>query len=361
MAPLLKDLYNEMYIQKLCNALEESYTPFKKDAFTSCIFNKEWEKKELKQRMRYISTSLGIYLPQNYSQSIEILKKSFLKLPDGLGLQNMIFQDFVEVYGMDDFTTSMSALECFTINSSSEFAIRQFIIKYPTKTMQHILVWARHENHHIRRLSSEGCRPRLPWAIALSSFKENPQEIINILELLKNDKSAYVIKSLANNLNDISKDNPDIVKNLVQEWLKEDKRREKYLKHASRTLLKASDKDMLNLFGFTTSKNIHLDNFTMNNTVTIGKKLNFSFALHAEEFLGKLRVEFIISFLRKNNKYNKKVFHLSQGTYKTKSQAFSKSYSFKKISTRSYYSGLHELSIQVNGRVLMRKEFTLLS
>ena len=116
----------------------------------------------------------------------------------------MIFQDFVEVYGLDDFENSMRALEVFTINSSSEFAIRQFIVKYPQNTMKQMKIWALSENEHIRRLATEGCRSRLPWAIALREFKENPKKVIEVLEILKDDVSEYVRKSVSNNINDIS-------------------------------------------------------------------------------------------------------------------------------------------------------------
>jgi len=124
------------------------------------------------------------------------------------GLENMIFQDFVEVYGLDSFDVSMMAFEVFTVNSSSEFAIRKFILKYEEKTMIQMLLWAKSENEHVRRLASEGSRSRLPWAVALPVFKEDPTSVVEILELLKDDVSAYVRKSVANNLNDISKDNP---------------------------------------------------------------------------------------------------------------------------------------------------------
>ncbi|MDZ7819313.1 MAG: DNA alkylation repair protein [Aliarcobacter sp.] len=131
----------------------------------------------------------------------------------------MVFQDFVEVFGLDDFDESMKALEVFTQDSSSEFAIRQFILKYENETMNQMKLWAKSPNEHLRRLSSEGCRPRLPWAIALPKFKQNPEKPLEIIELLKNDKSLYVQKSVANNLNDISKDNPQIVIDFVKQNL----------------------------------------------------------------------------------------------------------------------------------------------
>lgn len=359
MAKLLKDLYNKEYINVLSNALVSVHPTFNREEFTSTLFDTSWEKKELKQRMRSIAIHLYVYLPKNYQESIAILKTTFKLLPQGLGLENTIFQDYVEVYGKDDFDTSMSALECFTINATSEFAIRQFILAYPEKTMLQMQEWAKHENHEIRRLASEGCRPRLPWGISLRDFINEPKEVIKILQMLLDDESLYVRKSVANNLNDISKDNPLLIKTLIPKWLKENKQREWLLKHACRTLLKKSDIDTLELFGFHDSKHIDLHDFKIDKTVLMGEKLNFSFKLDSSKELGKIRIEFVLSFLRKNKIYNKKVFHLAQGIYKSNSKEFSKYYSFKPISTRSYYAGAHELSIQVNGRVLATQQFLL--
>lgn len=359
MAALLKNLYNREYISLLTDALVSVHPTFNKEEFTSTLFTSNWKQKELKQRMRAIAIHLNIYLPKEYKESIAILKSTFKLLPQGLGLENTIFQDYVEVYGKDDLDTSLSALECFTISSTSEFAIRQFILTYPEKTMLQMQKWAKHENHEVRRLASEGCRPRLPWAIALKDFIEDPQKIINILEVLLDDESIYVRKSVANSLNDISKDNPHLIKALVPQWYKENKQREWLLKHACRTLLKKSDIETLELFGFHGSKHIDLHDFQIDKTVLMGEKLNFSFKLDSSKELGKIRVEFVLSFLRKNEVYNKKVFHLAQGIYKSNSKEFSKYYSFKPISTRSYYAGMQELSIQVNGRVLATQQFLL--
>ncbi len=235
MATLLKNIYSQEFIEKLSNSLQNSYKDFKKDEFKKAIFTNAWEDFELKQRMRHISKTLYEFLPFSYKEQIEILievKKDFK------ALEAMIFQDFVEVFGLDDFEISMKALELFTIDSSSEFAIRQFIIKYEDKTINQMKIWAKSKNEHIRRLASEGSRPRLPWAVALPNFKKNPQKVFEIIELLKNDSSKYVQKSVANNLNDISKDNPKMVVEFVKNNLNISKNLDWICKHGSRTLLK---------------------------------------------------------------------------------------------------------------------------
>ena len=360
MAKLLKELYNEDYIDLLSSNILSNYTDFDKDNFIVSIFENQWQEKELKQRMRHIATTLYKFLPQEYDKSISILKKTFLKMNFQYGLENMIFQDFVEVYGLEDFETSMDALSCFTVGSSSEFAIRQFILKYPDSTMEQMKLWAKSENEHIRRLASEGCRPRLPWAIALSDFKENPKEVLEILEILKDDESLYVRKSVANSLNDISKDNPQIVKNITKKWIGITKERDWILKHGCRTLLKSADQEILEIFGFTKNSDIAIDDFVVNNNIQMGDNLEFSFELHSKDELGKLRVEYSIEFVRQNNRFSKKVFKIAEGIYEQNSKKFAKNYSFKAISTRKYYEGKHRVSIIVNGVILEEKEFILL-
>jgi 3-methyladenine DNA glycosylase AlkC len=271
----------------------------------------------------------------------------------------MIFQDYVEVYGLNYFQKSMEALAHFSINSSSEFAIRRFIIKYPNETMIQMKKWAFSENEHLRRLASEGCRPRLPWAIALKKFKKDPSDVLEILEILKDDNSRYVQKSVANSINDISKENPNIVKKLIKNWLGENKNRDWICKHGSRTLLKNSDKDILKLFGFSNATHIKLSEFKISEKVNMGEELIFSFRLNSSESLGKLRIEFVIDFLRQNAKYNRKVFKLAESDYKENSKKISKKYSFKTRSTRIYYRGIQKLSVVINGEEFIKKEFTL--
>jgi 3-methyladenine DNA glycosylase AlkC len=279
MAKLLKHLYDKDYIATLADDISKEYQNFKKGKFIDTIFDTNWKNKELKQRMRHISSTMGIFLPKDYEKSINILKKVFTKKQtykkrdENQGIQNMIFQDFVEVYGLDYFDISMEALECFTQNCTSEFAIREFILKYEDKTMDIMTLWAKSKSIHTRRLATEGCRPRLPWATFLPKFQKDPTKIIKILEILKNDDEKYVQKSIANNLNDISKDNPQIVISLAKQWLGKSKSLDYIVKHGCRTLLKTRDKETLYLFGYKNIKDLQIVDIKVDKKVTIGDKL----------------------------------------------------------------------------------------
>lgn len=356
MAEQLKNLYSKEFIEKLANKFFLTYSNFEKENFINSIFDSSWKNIELKQRMRHIAFIFHEFLPFTYDKQLEILKKT---KEDFTGLEAMIFQDFVEVFGLDDFALSMEALEVFTINSSSEFAIRQFILKYEEQTMNQMKYWSQSSNEHLRRLSSEGCRPRLPWAVALPKFKQNPAKPLEIIELLKNDKSLYVQKSVANNLNDISKDNPQLVIEFVKQNLGVSKQLDWICKHGSRTLLKKGNKEILSLFSFDKSHYINITNFCYDKNINIDENLTFSFEINSDKIIGNIRIEYVIYYLKSNNIHNKKVFMISQNEIKSSSKKFIKKQSFKNMTTRKHYLGKHFIAILINGVEVLKEEFYL--
>lgn len=356
MAEQLKNIYSQEFIKNLSNSLQKNYKDFKIDEFKKAIFINSWESFELKQRMRHISKTLYEFLPFSYKEQIEILTKV---KQDFKALEAMIFQDFVEVFGLNDFEISMKALEVFTIDSSSEFAIRQFILKYEDKTINQMKIWAKSKNEHIRRLASEGSRPRLPWAVALQKFKQNPQKVFEIIELLKNDSSKYVQKSVANSLNDISKDNPKMVINFVRNNLKISKELDWICKHGCRTLLKTANKEVLDLFNFDKSHHINITNFCCDKTIFLNEDFNFSFEINSDEPIGNIRVEYAIYYLKSNSNHNKKVFMISQNSIESTKKRFQKKQSFKNMTTRKHYIGTHFIGILINGVEVLKEEFFL--
>ena len=356
MAEQLKNVYTKEYIKNLALKIKDNYKEFDADKFINSIFDNTWESLELKARMRHIAINLEKSLALTYDKQLEILKEVS---KDFKSFEAMFFQDFVEVFGLDDFEESMKALEVFTQDSSSEFAIRQFILKYEDKTMIQMKIWSQSSNEHLRRLSCEGCRPRLPWAIALSKFKKDPTKVFEIIEFLKNDKSLYVKKSVANNLNDISKDNPHLVINFIKTNLGVSKDLDWICKHASRTLLKKGDKEILKLFSFNKSNHVDIQNFSCDLNVKINDSLNFSFELVSQEEIGNVRIEYAIDYLKSNKNHNRKVFMISQNEIKSISKKFEKKQSFKNMTTRKHYSGIHFISILINGEELIKKEFLL--
>jgi 3-methyladenine DNA glycosylase AlkC len=356
MAEQLKNVYTEDYIKNLAFKIKENYKEFDTNSFINSIFDKSWENLELKARMRHIAISIHKYLPLSYEKQLEVLKPVS---KDFSSFEAMFFQDFVEVYGLDNFEFSMKALEFFTQDSSSEFAIRQFILKYEDKTMNQMKFWSKSSNEHLRRLASEGCRPRLPWAVALPLFKKDPTKVLEIIELLKNDKSLYVRKSVANNLNDISKDNPELVIEFVKVNLGSSKELDWICKHASRTLLKKGNKQILDLFDFSKSNHINLIDFCYDKSVNVDENLTFSFEINSSESIGNIRVEYAIDYLKSNKTHNRKIFMISQNEIKSSSKKFTKKQSFKNMTTRKHYLGKHFIAILINGEEILKEEFYL--
>lgn len=350
-----KNIYNENEIKKLAKLISKTYPDFKEEEFIDSLINDTWAQKELKERQRAIALALGDFLPNNYSEALTILKDVHDEFK---GLFHLIFPDFIEVYGLEYYEESVEALKLFTQNCSSEFAVRAFLIKYPN-FIDHFKLWAKDKNEHIRRLSSEGCRPRLPWGMALSKFKKDPKKVIEVLELLKDDESEYVRKSVANNLNDISKDNPKIAKEVFKKWHGNSKNRNWIVKHGARTLLKEGDIEILSLFGFS-SKDIQVSNLDVQNSVKLNDYLNFTFKIFSKKALGKLRIEYKIGLLRQNGKINYKVFKISEKETKEKELLIEKRHSFKEVTTRKYYDGIQTLTIIINGKEFDTKEFTLI-
>ena len=350
----LKYLYNRSFIERTIADIQQHYSPFDGQQFNHLVFDAEWDARELKPRMRHITHCLHQILELPYPKTLSIFKKS-IKEREGEALEKMFYPDYVEVYGMEDIENSLDALEAFTAYASAEFAIRPFIVRYESTTMQRLMEWTKHGNHHIRRLASEGCRPRLPWAMALPRFKRDSAMILPILEQLKDDPSEYVRRSVANNWNDIAKDHPDMVLKMANRWLSEDspypENRRKLVKHALRTLLKQGNTEALMLFGFGNPKDIEVNKLVLNkDTIKIGDDLLFNFEIHNTSAAAAfLRLEYGIDFVKKTGKTSRKVFKITENTYPSGSTTIKRKQSFKDLTTRKHYSGRHQLSIIING------------
>src|SRR5688572_24311911 len=181
MATPLKYMYDPEMLGRLAEALRAAEPRFRPAPFLRDVFRPPWDRLELKARMRHISTRVAMHLPGTYHRQLAVLETV---APGFRGFTAMLFPDFVEVFGLDDYAASVRALEQFTRFSSSEFAVRPFILRYERQMMSQMRRWAHHDDAHVRRLASEGCRPRLPWAIALPRFKADPTPVLPILEAL---------------------------------------------------------------------------------------------------------------------------------------------------------------------------------
>ena len=239
----------------LADKLLESDTVIDKTSFVASVEN-QVDELELKDRVECIADALHAHLSKNFVDNVTALISI-------LGPENeketgmfkeyywvMPIAKYVEKYGLSDFNASMEAIYEITKRNTGEYTIRPFLEIYPDKTLSTMLHWSVDNNKHVRRLSSEGVRPRLPWAPKLYQFIENPSPIFPILENLKDDNSKYVQKSVANCINDVLKDNESLGKELIESWVPNaSKNRNWIIKHALRNLLKADDEWALEIQG----------------------------------------------------------------------------------------------------------------
>ena len=355
MAQAVKDIFDRRFLVSLSDHLASHAEQFDQAGFLAAFAEPQWSGLELKQRINFIIEQLHVFIAGDYRQRLVTLNSVAALMPN---YKHVVFPGYVAAYGLDDFDASVEALGWMTRFSTAEFAVRPFIEKYPQKMMQQMMRWTTSDNHHLRRLASEGCRPRLPWASYLNDFIQDPSAIIPILEALRFDSSDYVRKSVANNLNDISKDHPQRVLDLMAQWLNHDRQPKSLVSHAMRTLLRRGDRQALALIGFNAVSHVQLENFTANDSLKPADDLQFAFDLTTDlSRLGNLRLEFAIVFARLHGKQSRRVFKISQANYRQQRLSVSKIFSFRPVSTRSYYPGEHRLEIIVNGEVKAGQSF----
>lgn len=346
---LLKEFFNRDFIEHLANAVAGTKAPFKKTAFMQDVLDADHKNRELKQRMRHTAAMLRRYLPEPYTDAVEILMKAS---PHVTGFGAMVLPDFVEQFGLEHYDQSIAALELFTQSSSSEFAVRPFLIRYGATMERQMVLWSGHENHHVRRLSSEGIRPRLPWAQPLPHLKADPSPIWPILENLNNDDSDYVRRSVANNLNDISKDHPNLVIARAKTWYGQSEATNGIIRHACRTLIKAGNQEVLELLGEGSAKALQVALFTADDgTVSIGNHtfLETHIRNTADRSI-RLRLAYAIDFVKANGSVSRKVFSwqiVELGASETR--AFRRKHRFQQFTTRTHYPGSHRIHCIVNG------------
>ena len=218
--------------------------------------------------------------------------------------------------------------------------------------MKKMLEWSKHENANVRRLASEGCRPRLPWAMGLPDFKKDPSAILPILENLKSDPSEYVRRSVANNLNDIAKDHPKKVLAIAKEWMRGNTETQWIVKHGCRTLLKKGDAKILQLHGFNPKGRGVVTNFSVENRkIQVGDTLKFAFSfLNGDKKPARFRLEYAIDYKTSTGKLSRKIFKIAEGNYAPGIPIqINRKQSFKNRTTRKHFKGEHLVTILVNG------------
>ncbi|MBI3221401.1 MAG: DNA alkylation repair protein [Bacteroidetes bacterium] len=353
----LKEMFGRAFYSKLAESVSTVYKPFHAKQFLTDVCE-PLSSLSLNERMRHTSVVLQKYLPSDYQKSIGILNEVIPLMPGGY--TNLVFPDYVSQFGTHDFKTSLKALHYFTRFGSSEFAIRTFLKMDFDRTIQEMYRWSQDENEHVRRLSSEGSRPRLPWSFKLDAVIKNPASTQPILDHLKQDESLYVRKSVANHINDFSKDSPDFVLKLIKSWDTSHPHTAWIVKRGCRSLFKQGDKRSLAAFKYTKDVQVSIKNFTITPTsVKIGGAIHFSFELLSQKKSAqRLMVDYRIHYVKKNGSLSPKVFKLTEVDLPGgKSIHLTKKQRFQDFTTRKHAAGKHRLEILVNGEVVKSVTF----
>lgn len=366
----MKNHLSEQAINRIASALSKSFSDFDSQSFKSRALL-GLDNLELKERVTHLIEVMHLFLPKDFDKTSDILLS--VKSNWDYGDQNDSYSsfaawpiiDYVSTYGLEHKETSLNLLKHLSCLFSSEFAIRPFIVKYPDYCMAQFKVWINDTDEHVRRLVSEGTRPRLPWGLQLKAFIADPSVNLNLLTQLKSDPSLYVRRSVANHLNDIAKDNPNVVIEICKLWQKKELNKHELwvIQHATRSLVKMGNNDVFPLLGYTDKPKVQINELEFNsNKINRGEDLHFNFNLAStSEKNQKIVVDYAIHFVKKNGKTNAKVFKLKSFTIDSNSDvALSKKHSFKEITTRKYYIGKHKIEILVNGQTKATKLFDLL-
>ena len=326
---------------------------------------------ELKARITWIAQRLGHYLPDDYEQAVRIMLRS-LPPPNNPDLSDDDFGDFIyapygEYVARNGCTEkymqfSLNALHEISQRFSAEDAIRYFINAFPKETLNTILMWSKDSHYHVRRLASEGTRPKLPWSQKINIPITAP---LPILDNLFFDQTRFVTRSVANHINDISKTDPDLAVLTLAKWKKSNKQdpeeMDYIIRHSLRTLVKQGNPKAMRMLGFSHQPQVSVSKFLVPKEVKMNTSLEFSFTITSHKDANVI-IDYILYFQNKKGKLNsKKIFKLVKlALAKNEPVPVSKRHMLReRMTTRTLYPGKHEIEIQVNGQKLSKKAFVL--
>jgi 3-methyladenine DNA glycosylase AlkC len=369
MAELLKNRFGPVIPKTISGMIVTVFPGFDSKSFIKSALE-GYDELELLPRGWKIARALRPYLPEHFPDAAAILIASLgpkLDKTEDHGMTPFLYLPhscFVVEYGLDHFEESMAAQYEITQRFTAEFSIRPFIEKYPDASLERLRVWANDPSAHVRRLVSEGTRPRLPWAPRLRTFEKDPRPVLSLLEMLKDDPELYVRRSVANHLNDLGKDHPDLLVRTVTRWLKgaSDERRW-VVNHALRSAVKRAEAGALNVLGFGRDAKAKIHNATVKpQRVAIGGDVEISFELkNSGPTKQRVLVDFRIHFVKANGTTSAKVFKLKTVELAAKETVrLSKKVSLREMTTRKHYPGVHKVDAVLNGRIEPLGPFVLM-
>lgn len=374
MAEPFKNFLNAEIVSWLRRHLSRAWPDFDGARFEDLALD-GLESMELKARAQHLCAALEATLPADFATAAGLIEASLLPVrrdeelgelrvgEAGLaGWALWPVTEFVARRGLASPERALACLHALTQRFTAEWAIRPFIVAHPDLAFATLHRWAGDPSPHVRRLVSEGSRPRLPWGLQLKGLITDPSPTLPLLEALQDDPSEYVRRSVANHLNDIAKDHPAVVAAWVERHLPDaTAERRALLRHASRTLIKQGDARILKAWGlgrrFTGEATLALTP----KRVRVGESLTLTLDLRSSaKRAQKLVIDYAVHHVKASGERTPKVFkgwtvELAAG----ESRTLVKRHSMREVTTRRYHAGQHAIDLRINGQVLAEAEFDL--
>lgn len=381
MAEAFKHLIHPQLVREVGQHLHRVWPAFPQDAFVTQALQ-GLDALEFKARARHLATALGATLPQDFHAAAEVMEASLKHIPtpcfehdpdkelgqlgtDATGLGGWAlwaFGEYVAQHGLSHPTRALQTLHALTQRFTAEFAIRPFIVAHPDLVFATLGRWQHDPSAHVRRLVSEGSRPRLPWGLRLHALVQDPSPTLPLLRTLQDDPSAYVRRSVANHLNDIAKDHPERVVNWLQTHLPDAPApRIQLLRHASRSLIKAGHPGTLRAWGLGEPFRGDVALRVSERCVRIGEALSFSVSLQpTHDATQALELDYRVHHVKANGDTSPKTFKGKRLQLPPHAAwHWTKVHSFQPISTRRYHPGRHQIELLLNGQVVAQAHFDL--
>jgi 3-methyladenine DNA glycosylase AlkC len=360
----LKNYINRDSIRTLGKQMRTAWPDFPLERFVraSC---RNLEPLEFTQRTRHVAETLRKSLPDDIPDALTIITNGLPEeLPDVDGMFSEHFwlwplSDFVRDFATDHWDEAIEACYWLTRCFTSEFAIRPLLERYPEKTLEVLQQWTTDESQHVRRLCSEGTRPRLPWASRLTLPRD---QVLPILETLNSDPSKFVQKSVANHLNDLGKDDPAWLLKTMKAWSKADDPTTNWIiRHALRSLIKQGDAAALRILGYGPARLNEIQLSVTPSKVAIGDSVTAHLQLSASGNRAQnLLIDWVMHYARPSGRASSKVFKGKEVVLPAgESFESQKSFPMKPRSIRSLHAGQHRLEVQINGNVVAEASFEL--
>lgn len=357
-APQLKEWFDAARHRAIAEELARIAPKFRTDAFLDHVLS-GLEARSLMQRVHECAVAVEAALPGSYQQKVKVLQKLAPRL--GHEFVTIFLGDFVATFGLDDFDFSMEALRFFTVFGTAEFAVRPFIVADQKRALQKMHEWTADPDEKVRRLASEGSRPRLPWGMRLQALVRDPAPTAKILEALKDDDSLFVRRSVANHLNDITKDHHEYVLQRLESWDLEREHLRWIAKHACRTLIKRGHPRALKLFGFGKKAEVSAKLAASPAMLKLGQRLTLTAKIASSSNRAqRLAIDYVVHYVKAGGGSAEKVFKWTELDLPARAEIeLSKSQVVRDFTTRKHYAGKHRVELQINGQRVAETVFDL--